>query len=199
MVPVPPRAAIAASPLLCVHAGVVAARGGTGTIAFPGLSGRGKTTLVAALVQRGFDYISDEVLGIDRVSAEIASFARPLALDRNSWELLALDQARLPEPGEEQLAGPSELGHCATVIPALRDIVLFERERDSGHGVTIDPLNRGQAVHALLDNAFNHFADPAASFHQIVGLVRATRVWRLRYSDARDAADTLAERWGRPD
>jgi hypothetical protein len=190
------RAVIVGSPLLCVHAGVVTARARDVSIVLPGVSGQGKTTLVAALIQRGFGYVSDEVLAIDRHTGELAGFSRPLALDRSSWDLLSLAPHRAPAPGAEQLAGPRDLGidrfgGSRLAIAPVSDIVLIER---GAPGVTFEPIERGAAVAALLGNSFNHFGDPAASFHSIVALIRGARVWRLRYNNAPAAADVLADR-----
>jgi hypothetical protein len=62
---------------LRVHAGVVASRHGDGVLIL-GDPGSGKTTLVAALVQDGFGYLSDEAGVIDPESGLVHPFPRPL-------------------------------------------------------------------------------------------------------------------------
>ena len=181
------------SPLLCIHAGTVIAP--HGTIAIPGVSGAGKTTLTAALLQRGFGYLSDEVLAIDRTTLAVGQFPRPLALDGRSWSVLGLDPAFAPAAGAEQLISPADLGPGGVAFAStfdVRDIVLPSR---GAFAMSLQAVPRGQAVGELLSRAFNHYADAAASFHAVVALVRGARVWRLEYSNAPEAAELLSDRW----
>ncbi|MGI8665371.1 MAG: hypothetical protein ACR2N4_04990 [Jatrophihabitans sp.] len=183
------RLAVENSPLLCVHAGVV--RAAQGSVLIPGSSGLGKTTLVAALVQAGFGYLSDEVLALDRHTAALTGFARPLALAADSWRLLSLAPDLAPAPGQEQLADVALLGSFGQPAP-VAEILLAERRPGPAE---LLPLPRGAAVPAVLSRSFNHYRDPAASFHSVVALVRQARVWRAGYQDAPELAALLAERW----
>lgn len=183
------RAAVDHSPLLCIHAGVVSA--GHGSVVIPGISGLGKTTLTAALVQAGFGYLSDEVLALDRRDGAIAAFARPLALAADSWELLGLDPQLRPGPARERLAPVSLLGRFGAPAP-VREILLARRRPGPP---TLESVPRGSAVSALLGRSFNHFRDPAGSFHAVVELIRRTRVWTAGYQDAPELAELLAGLW----
>jgi hypothetical protein len=184
--------AISCSPLLCMHAGVLA--GASGLVVVPGRSGHGKSTLVAALVRAGFGYLSDEVLAVDRTSLTVAPFARPIALDANSCAVLGL-----PFGGEtgggagaERLVGVDELGRFGASAP-VTDIVLSARRPEARSETTVASTGRGAAVTALLAHAFNHYADPAASFRAVVALVRAARVWEAAYAEAPVLAAALAK------
>jgi hypothetical protein len=64
-----------ATDLTPIHAGVVAC--GDGAIVLPAMSGSGKTSLVAALIQRGARYYSDEVALID-TAGWVLPYPRPL-------------------------------------------------------------------------------------------------------------------------
>jgi hypothetical protein len=183
------RFAIDHSPMLGIHAGTIASP--RGVIAFPGVSGLGKTTLIAALVQRGFGYLSDEVLAIDRRTLAVGAFPRPLALDAASWALLGLDPADAPCADAEQLIRPGILGTIG-VAAEVSDIVLPVR---GSFPTSLEPASRGLAVGELLGRAFNHYVDGAASFHAVVAIARGANVWRLEYSDAPDAANLLHARW----
>jgi hypothetical protein len=187
-------ATVAASPLLCIHAGVVAGR--DGLVAIPGHSGLGKTTLVANLVHWGFGYVSDEALAFDRATRTVVSFARPLSLTAPAW---AMFPAGLlgppPAAGVEVLISPDLLGSTVHEPGPVRDIVLAERRPSAETGAdepTLEPANRAAAVEFLLSRSFNHFAAPAASFHAVVELVRSCRVWRASYQDAPQLARVLA-------
>lgn len=188
--------AVEHSELLCMHAGVVA--GQNGLVVLPGVSGLGKTTLVAALVQSGFGYVSDEALAIDRAKLGVESFARPLALSAASCDLLGLDFSATDSAGAEMLVRPSELGRISSIrasdVPAtnVNEIVLAQR----GPGATsLRPGRRGEAVVELLTRSFNSFRQPTDSFHAIVETVRNARVWRACYSDARELAELMRARF----
>jgi hypothetical protein len=178
------RLAVAHSPLLCVHAGVVS--GPDGLIAIPGESGLGKTTLVAALLRAGFGYLSDEALALDRDSGAVTAFPRPLSLRGDVWPLIGLAPA--PAPDEERLVPPAALGRAAATGGRVRHIVLARRVPGPPQ---LDRAPRGEAVQALLRRAFNHYRAPEESFRAVVSVVRAADVWKASYADAPDLAELL--------
>lgn len=180
---------VTASPLFCVHAGVVS--GSVGALAVPGTSGHGKTTLTAALVGAGFGYLSDEVLAVDRATGQLTPFPRPLAVDARSWRILGRNPSEAPEPGSEKLIQPAELGPAG--VPGFLRILLIARRRPGP--TRLEPLTAGAGVQALLDNSFNHYQDGRSSFRTAVDAVRGAEVWQLDYPDAVAAATELAARW----
>jgi hypothetical protein len=183
------RLAVQHSPRLCLHAGVVSSPGGT--VVVPGSSGLGKSTLTAALVRAGFGYLSDEVLAVPRSGGLPARFARPIAVGPESWTVLGLDPAQRPADGDERLIDPEQLGQLGVPAP-VQHILLAERRPG---GPELVEHSRGDAVPALLTRAFNHFRDPAGSFHAVVTLARQAQVWTVRYQQAPELAGLLAERW----
>jgi hypothetical protein len=72
--------------LIAFHAGVVAHKGAAAIVA--GKSGRGKTTLTAALMASGFGFFSDEVAILDRSFRALPAPA-PLGLTTESVAILA--------------------------------------------------------------------------------------------------------------
>lgn len=180
------RLAVEHSPLLCLHAGVVA--GPDGLLAVPGPSGLGKTTLVAALVQAGFGYVSDEALALDRDTGQVTAFARPLALSYDVWPLVGAGLGDPPPAGHEGLVAPERLGRVDAAGGRLRDVVLATRRPGRAQ---LEPASRGEAVQALLARAFNHYRAPEASFRAVVAVVRDARIWRATYPDAPELAGLL--------
>jgi hypothetical protein len=178
------RLAIAHSPLLCIHAGVVSTP--AGLIVVPGPSGLGKTTLVAALVRAGFGYVSDEALAIDRSTGRAAAFPRPLSMTADVWPPNAGEP---PAAGAESLVAPSVLGAVDSTGGRVSDILLARRPG----APALNETRRGEAVVALLRHSFNHFADPAGSFRAVVGLVRRARVWQASYTEAPELAQRLVD------
>jgi hypothetical protein len=182
------RTLVEHTPLLCIHAGVVAAP--DGLIAFPALSGVGKTTLTAALVRGGFDYVSDEALALDRTSGLASPFPRPLSLAGDVWPLVLPERSDPPPPNYERLVSGSEFGRVARGPGTVRHILLPARRPG---GPQLEAVRRGDVVAELLRRCFNHYVDPAASFSTIVALVRGARVWRARYEQAPDLVPLLRD------
>lgn len=62
---------------------------GQSCIVLPGLGGSGKTTLAAALVRSGFEYLGDETIPLRRDNGHIVPLPGPLCLKSGSWPVLA--------------------------------------------------------------------------------------------------------------
>ncbi|MCW2540861.1 MAG: hypothetical protein JWN95_2586 [Frankiales bacterium] len=187
------RALVQNSPLLCIHAAVVAHPRGVVTI--PGHSGLGKTTLAGALTLAGFSYLSDEALALDRHSLAVAAFPRPLSLAPDVWPLLGL--AATPAPGEiERQFAPRLFGSVAEsrdwpmAAPRVTDVLLARR---TGGAAAIVAGEQSVAVTALLSMSFNHYRDPSSSLQTVLDVVRSARIWRATYSDALELARLVRE------
>ena len=73
---------------IALHSGAVERDGRVLLIA--GMKGAGKSTLTAALVQRGARYVTDEVAVIDLPSGRVCPYPKPLDLSVDSLRLLGL-------------------------------------------------------------------------------------------------------------
>lgn len=183
-----------------VHAGVVA-RGGR-AVAFPASSGHGKSTMVAACLAEGFDYVSDEALCVGFDSQAVVPYAKPVQLSSTARGVLGLtvDATELGPPDGEVSLTPADLGARVASPPlALGHVVRLERRPGP------DVLSEVPSTHAcgwLLRFSFNHHKQPHASFDLAAVLARQSTAWLLQYEHAPSAALLLAERLGgivRPD
>jgi len=77
-----------------IHAAVLKARGSNQVIILPAASGSGKTTLSALLLQRGFDYLGDELALLD-ASFKVMSMPVGLGVKRGSYKPLEDDYPEL--------------------------------------------------------------------------------------------------------
>jgi hypothetical protein len=182
-------AAIDAYDQLAIHAGVVRLR--DRTIAFPAESGRGKTTLTAACLDRGFTYISDEALCIRLDDLSVDPYPRPLALSNWSRVALGLD----PNLGGNSLPlTAAALGASVeSAGPPLTDVVL-PTFGDSGDAPRLVATSRSDVMARLLELSFNHYKFGREAFRVASELARRTRAWQLSYGEPRRAAELLAER-----
>jgi hypothetical protein len=75
-----------------IHAGAVSWR--DKALIFPGVSGRGKTTLCLGLLREGFNLLSDELACLHKSSGMVAPFPRATRLDERSRTLLKIDPSK---------------------------------------------------------------------------------------------------------
>lgn len=93
---------------LLFHAGAVERDGAAIVIA--GESGRGKSTLTAALVKRGFSYLTDEVVAVDPASRWVDPFPKALSLHESALGLLDVPTSDAVAVMTARLVVPSSLG-----------------------------------------------------------------------------------------
>ena len=198
--------ALAAAGYLAVHAGVVA-RGRT-AVAFPAPSGTGKSTLTAACLRAGLDYVSDEALCLDWASGAVVGYPRPLALSgwsaravgvtpgasgrtRSAAPTAALAAAVLASV-DEVLLTAADLGAAVAAEPLTLAHIVLPR-RDPNAVAALAPLPRGEAVGELLARSFTSWHRPDRAFTLVHEVVAAARTWRLTLGRPADAADLLAD------
>jgi hypothetical protein len=177
-----------------VHAGVVAS--GEDSIAFPVNSGGGKSTLTAACLLAGFDYVSDEALCVDMDGA-VVTYPKPLSLSPRSFELIGLDPGSVAVgAGEsEGLAIATDLNAAVAEGPlTLRHLVLPVFGQDH---VDLEEVAPSEAMTALLSFSFNHYKHGERAFHLAAKLAsELDGVWRLGYGDPGEAAKQLWSHFG---
>jgi hypothetical protein len=168
---------------LLLHAGAVE-RGGV-VVAIAGDSGRGKSTLTARLVQRGWSYLTDEVVVLDAASLDVVSFPEPLDLDVSARALLGLARpAGLP-------VAPTELGAVSTG-GRLGLLVVLGDEGDHE-----DDDDVGSAVRALLElvglTFRRSFDDPSAldALASLPGRVRTVHLARAPIDEMADRIEAV--------
>ncbi|MEX2422682.1 MAG: hypothetical protein WD990_01770 [Acidimicrobiia bacterium] len=189
------RTAIESCEPFAVHAGVVA-RGGSG-IAIPVDSMGGKSTLTAALVLGGFEYVSDEALCLES-DGSVVPYRKPLGLSPWSIDALGLEEVAVPFPkGEgsgEVLVPHGLLGGSPPQEPVtLAHLVLPEFGHDEA---SLEQVAASDGMATLLAMSFNHYRHGADAFHLAAAVANQATAWRLRYGDPLAAAKLIGERLG---
>jgi hypothetical protein len=178
-----------------VHAGAVAVNGMV--LAFPGDSGRGKSTLVAACVKAGFAYVTDEALLLDYDTEEVHPYQKPIQLDTSSMRLLGLERPTSTRLEDDVLLSAESIGGHATspgsslwlghvVVPVLA----------IGDSPQLGAEPRAHVVAALLNGSFNHYQQPDAAFDLACRLAARARAWELTMGDPHETAALLWKRFG---
>lgn len=175
------------SPHFTTHAGVLVAGGEA--LVIPGVSGAGKTTLTAALLQRGWTYGSDEALALEWDTAIAHAYPRPLGISDWTAKTLAI-QAGVDGVGE-RFVRAADLGARRAAEPfAVRHIVLPDRTSGTDRP-RLERAQRMDAVEALLRRSFNHYRNPTLVLRLLADVVSGADVHVLRYGDPAAAADLL--------
>lgn len=73
--------------LMAIHAAAISK--GDKCILFPSASGNGKSTLTAALIHSGFEYLTDELAVLTRGTYQIRPLSVSLSIKQGSWSVLA--------------------------------------------------------------------------------------------------------------
>jgi hypothetical protein len=158
-----------------IHAGCVAVKGGA--ILLPGYAGAGKTTLVAALVQAGAVYYTDDYAPLD-ADGRVHPYPLPL------WMTDPRKGLGRPHPPEELGA---RIGREPLEVSVVAEVVVgSEKWRVSSCGGS-------EAVLLLLRHAVNPQHQPEFALAAIRGAVAGARVLKGERGAAKEAATALLE------
>lgn len=170
-----------------LHAG--AAELGGVVVVLVGPSGAGTSTLTAHLVQRGFGYVSDEVVALEPHTWSVTPHPRVIGLRDDAVDLLGLGSHRTGEPGTTRVA-PTELGRVSTGGTVGLVVLLTDRPE----GAADRPTSRGTALLELLASTHpctfevgTGPTDPLAVLAELVTTVPVVHLPRQPLDDARRA------------
>lgn len=180
---------VAATTRLCLslHAGAVRSPAGS-SVVLPAVSGGGKSTLTAALVLHGWDYITDEAVGVLASPLAVIGYPKPLALDPTSRAALGL------APEARPYARPADLRDDVAVVrgrvaPATVVLPAYE----PGCQASSEHLAPGAAVSAIAEHALNLVAAGQTGLDALVALAAGVPVLRLHHGGGHEAVAAVAE------
>ncbi len=186
--------------LLLLHAGAVE-RDGFALI-LPALPGSGKSTLTAALTQRGWRLLSDEFGAFDTNAGVFQAMLKPVALKNQSIEVIrnfAPDAVLGPEFPKTRKGRVAHLAPGKMAVQRRREsarpgaVVLPKWQ--AGSPTRWEPLPEHVLFPALAFNAFNYNLLAETGFQAVINLVRQCPAWQLVYSDLDDALATIDAHW----
>lgn len=186
--------------LLLLHAGALE-RDGLALL-LPALPGSGKSTLTAALSQRGWRLLSDEFGAFDPARAEFRAILKPVALKNQSIGVIrqftpeAVLGPAFPNTRKGTVAhlAPQPEAVARRHVGARPGAIILPRW-EAGSATRLEPIAEHVAFPALAFNAFNYALLGAAGFQAAVRLVRACPAWQLVYSDLEDALVAIDGAW----
>lgn len=175
--------------LFFLHAAVVAL--GDRAVVLSAPSGTGKSTLALALLEDGFDYLSDELAPIDVQRLAVHPFPHALCLKSPPPAPYCLPTRTLRTGERYHLPADSLRGGARTQsLPVAAFIFL---RRGSRTTAAYRPITRGTAIAHLMSNALNSLAHPAAGLDVAAMLSQAAPCFELDSADLGAACQAVHE------
>jgi len=178
--------------VLVLHAAAVAR--GNRALIMPAPPGSGKSTLCAALVNRGWRLLSDELTIIRLDTGEISGLARPVNLKNASINVIRhfAPEAFLTKPVRDTVKGTVAL--MAPSAQSVRDVgqaaqpywVVLPHYR-AGASTALVPMQTGAAFLQIAENAMNYHVLGIRGFDAVGQLVDRCRHFNFEYSDLEEA------------
>ena len=182
---------------LIIHAAVVERNGAA--VVLPAPPGSGKSTLCAALVQRGWRLLSDELALIEPRSGMLIPIPRPVSLKNASIDIIKkFAPAAVMNPSVFEtvkgtvahMKAPSDSIRQAHVPAAPRWIILPRYA--AGHPATLEPMSKAQGMMQLAENAFNYNIHDRNGFTTLGAVMDQADCYRFTYSQLDEAIEVFS-------
>jgi len=182
---------------LIIHAAVVE-KGGYAAI-LPAPAGSGKSTLCAALVNRGWRLLSDELTMVRISDGKIMPLPRPISLKNQSIVVIKdyVPDAILSRKVLDTMKGtvahmkaPTDSIACAAkaVSPAW---IIFPKYQ-AGATARLEAISQSRAFMQVADNAFNYSLLGSKGFEVLAGVIDKSSSHVFTYSVLDEAIDMFA-------
>lgn len=182
---------------LIIHAAVVE-KGGVAAV-LPAPPGSGKSTLCAALVNRGWRLLSDELALLCIDSGKIAPLPRPVSLKNTSIDVIRgyVPQGVFSRRVRDTMKGSiSHLKPPGDSVRRMAELVrpgwiIFPKWQNESP-VRFQPLSRARTLMRVAENAFNFSTLGTRGFEALARLVDASLCYDFTYSILDEAVEAFA-------
>lgn len=177
--------------IVVLHAGAVRTPNGA-VVAVTGPIDAGKSTLIAALIGAGCDYIGDESTGIHPDTLHAWGYPKPLTLDATSQRVVGMDPADVaPSPVMHRRA--KEIRHdtiCAGGEVGPVDLVVeVSYQPEATYSAT--QLELGDAIRVLMTNTLNLVRVGQPGLEALARMAETVPVIRITHGDSLEAAHRI--------
>ncbi|TQK05224.1 HprK-related kinase A [Herbaspirillum sp. SJZ107] len=182
---------------LMIHAAVVE-RGGLAAI-LPAPPGSGKSTLCAALVNRGWRLLSDELALFRPEDGLLVPVPRPVSLKNRSIDVIRgyVADAVLSRPVTNTTKGTvahlkAPADSVARAHETARPAWIVFPKYEAGAATSLTPIPRARAFFRVAENAFNYSHMGACGFATLAGAIEGCASYDFRYSNLDEAMALFA-------
>jgi HprK-related kinase A len=182
---------------LMIHAAVVEKDGRAAILPAP--PGSGKSTLCAALVNRGWRLLSDELTMIRLSDGNIEPLPRPVSLKNASIDVIKrfAPEAVFSPSVKDTIKGTvahmkPQADAVAHAVKTVRAAWIVFPKYEAGAPVTLQGMSRAQAFMRVAGNSFNYDLLAAESFRVLADVIEGVDAYDFRYSALDDAIQTFA-------
>lgn len=184
---------------LLIHAGAVVTPAGHGVVIL-GESGSGKTTLVAALVQEGFGYLSDEAAAIELDTGLVHPWPRPLGFKPAARSLPRFARLFPPASEDPSTASSNEshvaIGHIrpGAISGPCRIRHVIDHSYEPGAPTRMEPVSRAIAVVQMGSAAPRLRSEGDRGLAVLMNVMRGAQAHRLVSGDLEQSMQAVRER-----
>jgi HprK-related kinase A len=182
---------------LMIHAAVIEKDGLAAILPAP--PGSGKSTLCAALTNRGWRLLSDELTLVRISDGKIVPIPRPVSLKNESIDVI---KAFVPGAVLSRRVEDTVKGAIAHLKPSSDSVVrasemaqpawiIFPRY-EAGAEARLEPVPRSRAFMRVADNTFNYSELGVRGFETMARLIDAVHAYDFTYSVLDEAIQTFA-------
>ena len=177
---------------LIIHAAVVERNGRAAILPAP--PGSGKSTLCAALVNRGWRLLSDELTLVRLSDGMIVPLPRPVSLKNASIEVIreyapdAVLSRSVQDTNKGTVAhvkAPSD--SVARACETARAAWIVFPKYEAGAAPVLEPIAQARAFMQMAENAFNYSLLAGPGFDPLGRLIEGSTSYHVRYSALDDA------------
>ncbi|MET0728074.1 MAG: hypothetical protein ABWZ76_07215 [Acidimicrobiales bacterium] len=181
------------------HAGAVEHDGMA--VVFPADQESGKTTLVTALVQAGFGYLTDEAAAFDQ-TAQVVPFPKPLSIDPGSWPLFPHLQPHADLPttqyrDQQWQVAPDDIRAGAVGHRSSAAWIVFPNY-ERGRPTVLQPIGRGEALMELTRHTFGFAERSRVRLDELAAIVQGASCHRLTVGSLEEACRLITSLVGAP-
>jgi HprK-related kinase A len=186
-----------ANQYLVVHAAAIERNGKVAIM--PGIPGAGKSTLTAALVQKGWRLLSDELALIRPSDRHVMPLARPINLKNGSIDIMRAyapeaifsDEIHDTAKGTVALMRAPEESMARSDEAAPIGWIIFPRWQADA-APRLEPWSKAAGLMEIAHNSMNYSLHGADGFRLLADIFATSGCYRFTYSKLDDAIATFA-------
>ena len=182
---------------LIIHAAVIEKDGYAAVLPAP--PGSGKSTLCAALVNRGWRLLSDELTLIQISDGKIVPLPRPVSLKNQSIDII---RHYAPDAVLSRKISDTMKGTVAHMKPPTNSVIRADEtvhvawvifpKYQSGAPAQLKKLSRSRAFIRIADNAFNYSLLGIKGFETLTKVISMSQCYDFTYHSLEDAIETFS-------